>query len=174
MPVKRELWREPLAKNYTPSWHCPSCSGGYLNIVPDSLQYIETHESKKAHDHPAWDPDWIVFRFSALLKCQNNNCEEAVSVAGKGRVEMVQTSHSGDLDYIEFFYPEFVSPSPDLFQIPDECPDEILSEIQQAFIAVWCDYASAATRIRASIERLLDHLKEPKTKINVTIQLILP
>lgn len=168
MTVNRKLWQEPLSKEYTPSWHCPSCSGGYLKMVPESLKYIQTSKSKKEQntENPQWDPGCITYRFSALLECQNNDCEEVVSLAGHGALELVQIGQSEDFDYIEFFYPEFVSPSPEFFRIPSNCPNEIRCEIVQAFIAVWSDYASSATRVRVSIERLLDYLKEPKTKIN--------
>lgn len=162
MPVNRELWREPLSQNHTPSWHCPTCTGGYLALVTNSLHYGETTESKEAHDHPGWGPEWITFRFSALLKCQNENCEEPVSAAGTGQVEVVQTRDPYDFEYIEFYYPKFVAPSPHLFQLPKECPSVVLDDLRHAFTAAWGDYASAATRTRASVERLLDHLKAPE------------
>jgi hypothetical protein len=165
VPVKRELWKEPLTKDYVPNWHCPVCDGGYLKHKPDSLRFSETSESKKAHDHEAWDPDWIEYRFSALLVCNNERCQEPASVVGHGRVEMVQTSYNGDVDYVEFFYPQYIAPSPPLIAVSKEYPEPVVSELQKAFIASWNDFPSAGNHIRSAVERLLDFLKEPKTKL---------
>jgi hypothetical protein len=78
---------------------------------------------------------------------------------------MVQTGPTA-ADYVEFFYPEYVSPSPPLIQIPDDCPVEVVAELKRAFIASWGDFPATVNRIRAAVERLLDFLKEPKTTMN--------
>jgi hypothetical protein len=165
MPVKRPLWKEPLTQKYVPNWHCPTCAGGYLKQKPASLQFAETSLSQRAHEHEDWDPDWIDYRFSVLLVCNNEKCRELVTVVGTGKVDLVQTSDDGDTDYVEFFYPEHVSPAPNLIELPDSCPNEVKGELKQTFIACWGDLAAAGNHIRASVERLLDHLKEPKTKV---------
>lgn len=165
MPVKRELWKEPLSKSYVPNWHCPLCAGGYLKQKPDSLHFWETGESRKAHEHEAWDPEWIDYRFSVLLVCNNERCQEPVAVTGNGKVDLVQTSNEGDAEYIEFFYPKYVSPAPPLIAVSPDYPEEVASELSRSFIAAWSDFSSAGNHIRAAVERLLDHLKEPKTKL---------
>ena len=165
MPVKRTLWKEPLSKNYVPSWHCPVCAGGYLKQKPDSLHFWETSDSRKSHEHEAWDPEWIVYRFSALLVCNNERCQEPVAVTGLGKVDLVQTSDDGDSDYIEFFYPAHVSPAPAFIVISNDYPEEVIAELNHSFVASWSDFSSAGNHIRAAVERLLDHLKEPKTRL---------
>jgi hypothetical protein len=165
VPVKREVWKEPLTKDYVPHWHCPSCEGGYLKHQPNSLHFSETSESGKAHSDDAWDPDWIEYRFSALLVCNNERCKEPVSVVGRGRVEMVQTSREGDVDYVDFFYPVHIWPSPPLIALPKTYPGDVVSELKKAFVASWSDFPSAANHIRSGVERLLDFLKEPKTRL---------
>ena len=164
MAVKRDLWNEPLSRTYTPNWHCPTCDGGYLRLVPESLHALNTAASIQARDHPAWDPDWSQHRFTALLKCNNSNCSEAASIAGAGRLEFVQTGH--DTDYEEFFTPEFFKPSPNLISIPADCPPEAVSQLQQAFVASWGDSSAAANHIRVAVERLLDHIKQPQTRLS--------
>lgn len=165
MAVNRTLWKEPLRKDYVPNWHCPSCSGGYLRLQLDSLHALQTRSSIKDQDADCWDPDWIRLRFTALLKCQNENCQESVSVAGLGKVEMMQISGNGDFDYVELYYPDFVKPSPNFIRVPKECPSAVRDELSKAFIAAWGDFSSAATHIRTSIELLLDFLKEPRIKL---------
>jgi len=108
----------------------------------------------------------MVLRFCTLLKCQNETCQESVSVVGNGFVELVQTSSEGDFDYLEIFRPDFVKPSPRLIQIPKECPDDVREELEAAFVSSWGDFSAAANHIRTSIEFLLDHLKEPRIKLD--------
>lgn len=166
MPVNRKLWKEPLTNNYVPNWHCSACAGGYLKHKPGSLHFLETSESRKAHHHEAWDQDWIEYRFSALLVCNNEHCQGPVAVAGCGRVEMVQTSHNGDVQCMEFFYPQHMSPSPPIIAVSMEYPEPIVYELQKAFIASWGDFPLAGNQIRSAVERLLDFLKEPETKLS--------
>jgi hypothetical protein len=165
VPVKRELWKDSITKEYVPNWHCPTCEGGYLRHKPNSLLFEETRESLKARDHEAFDPDWIEYRFACLLVCDNKRCKDPVTVSGRGRIEMVQTSAAGDADYVEFFYPEYVSPSPALIPISKEYPDSVRKELEKAFVASWGDFPSAGNHIRSAVERLLDFLNEPKTRL---------
>ncbi len=161
MPVKRELWHQPLSSQYMPNWHCPICNGGYLRLKSDSLHFLETSASRKAPHS-----DWIEYRFSALVICNNKQCQEPATVSGHGRLEIVQTSSAGDFDEVKFFYPLYVNPSPMLIPIPKDCPDAVTTELQQAFLASWSDFSSAANHVRSGVERLLDYLKEPKTKLS--------
>ncbi len=165
MPVNRDLWNEPLSRNYTPNWHCSICGGGNLRLAAESLHALATAESIRQQDHPAWDADWSKLRFSAMLKCNNHACMESATIAGKGRVEMVQTSDH-DYDYVEFYTPEFFKPSPTLILIPKECPGEVIDQLQQAFVASWGDASASANHIRMAVERLLDHIKQPRTRIS--------
>lgn len=129
MPVKRELWREPLTTEYVPNWHCPKCDGGYLKIKPDSLHFSQTSDSISSHDHPAFDSDWVRYRFSCVLICNNDRCQESAAVAGRGRVEIVQTSPSEGYEYVDFFVPDYVCPSPPLISISENYPEEVVSEL---------------------------------------------
>jgi hypothetical protein len=166
VPVVRALWKEPITKSYTPNWHCPSCSGGYLKLKLDSLSFSETNDSRSAHEHEAWDPEWISYRFTALLTCNNDGCKEPVAVCGTGKVDLVQVSDQHDWDYVEFFYPDFINPAPALVTLPPDCPKAVSTELNKAFVLTWNDASAAANRIRVGVERLLDYLKEPKTKLN--------
>jgi hypothetical protein len=164
VPVNRELWKESLTQEHTPHWHCPACAGGYLRQKPGSLHFSETQESHKNVVHEAWEPEWIVFRFSAIVICNNEHCREVVAITGTGTVDHVQTHEDGQSDYIEFFHPEYVSPSPLLIPIRIEYPQLVVSELRLSFTASWSDFSSAGNHIRAAVERLLDHLGEPATK----------
>ena len=164
MPVNRSIWKEPLKGSHVPNWHCPACNGGYLKQRPDSLHFWETSDSREAHDHEAWEPEWSSYRFSMLLVCNNDRCLEPVAVIGDRKVEILQSSFDGDFEQIEYFYPQHVHPSPPLIIIADSYPEPVIKELRLSFIASWSDFSSAGNHIRSAVERLLDNLREPKSK----------
>jgi hypothetical protein len=162
MPVKRELWKEPLKKNHPFGWHCPTCKGGYLDLKPDSLHYSLTSDSVKDSAHEAWEPDWDRYRFTMLLVCNNRHCRESVVVSGDRTIEVFQTSWDS-WDNIESLYPSYVSPSPMLIPIAEDFPEPVSAELRLSFVASWSDFSSAGNHIRSAVERLLDHLDVPKS-----------
>lgn len=168
MPVNRAIWKEQLTKTYVPNWHCPACAGGYLKHKPEALHFWETRDSRELHKHEAFDHEWVDYKFSTLLICNNDRCQEPVVVSGTGKVDLVQTSDQGDSEYVEFFYPTYVNPSPALIPLSAKYPAEVTSELKRSFVSSWFDFSAAGNHIRAAVERLLDHLKEPKTKIGNT------
>ena len=163
MPVERESVEKSTDQNLRAELALSSMHWRLFKQKPGSFHFGETSESRKAHDDPSWDPDWIEYRFSVLLVCNNDRCQEPVSVAGNGKVHQVQTSSKGDSEYIEFFYPKHVSPAPPLIAMSNDYPQAVTSELRRAFIASWDDFSSAGNHLRSAVERLLDHLKEPKT-----------
>ncbi len=149
-----------------PDWHCPACAGGYLKQKGDSLHFWETRESREARSHEAWEPEWDRYRFTMLLVCNNEHCREPVAVIGERRVEVFQTSFDGDYEEVEYFHPTYVSPSPTLIIIAEDYPESIVAELRLCFASSWADFSSAGNHIRTAVERLLDHLEEPKFKEN--------
>lgn len=163
MPVKRELWKEPLKKNHPSGWHCPTCKGGYLEQKKESFYKSETSESRRAHDHEAWDQEWSSFRFTMLLSCNNRLCYEPVVVTGESKIEVFQTG-SDSYEVIDYLYPTHVNPSPLLIPLAENYPEEVCKELLLAFVASWGDFSSAGNHIRTAVERLLDHLGVAKDK----------
>jgi hypothetical protein len=135
-------------------------------LKPDSLHFVETRESRKARDDQAWDADWIRYRFTAVLICNNKRCQEPASVSGRGAVEMVQTSDH-DPAYVDFFYPEHVDPSPHIIRLPDHCPSKVKTRLERAFVAVWGDAAASANHVRSALEQLMDALKQPRSILSL-------
>lgn len=135
------------------------CTGGYLRFKKDTLHFAETSESLKAHQDEAWDPIWITCRFSALLVCNNDRCQEVVVVSGTANVE-------DDFDgrYVHILQPTYINPSPALIQLSPKYPTEVVLELERSFVSYWFDLSAAGNHIRIVVERLLDHLKVPKTR----------
>jgi hypothetical protein len=54
MSIDRKFWIPPFV-NALPAFPCCACRIGFLNIIPDSLNKMETGPSESAHSHDAWE-----------------------------------------------------------------------------------------------------------------------
>ena len=158
--IDREFWEHPL----TPATRllCPSCRVGHLRLVPESLKYAEPKASRLAKGEDDWEPVWITYRFVALLKCDNSSCMEPSVVHGTGCVGPDPEDGGYESPFCDKFYPRFVSPSPDLFEIPTMCPQNVAAGIRKAFTLSWGDYDVCANQIRVALELLLTERNVPR------------
>jgi hypothetical protein len=159
--VDREKFISPFLPSELPGWNCPACKEGGLVAVKDSLLKAETIESKKAHAHPDWEPDWCTQRFSLFLRC--SKCKEPVFVVGN--VEPVEYQDD-DLGWgiTDALVPSFFEPPIPIIKITAKCPATVRDEINRACMLFWANPSSAATRIRSAIERMMDDQKIPKKR----------
>lgn len=155
--MNRSLWIQPWSEWYAPPFRCPACSKGDLALVPKSLFYQETAKSKRAHHDEDWSYQDADFRFTARLKCSSSG-DEAVAL-GVGWIEEQQTQEGWEPT--NYFAPKCCWPMPDIILLPRQCPAPVASELRTCFQLFWLDRASAANRIRAGIERILDHFRVP-------------
>jgi hypothetical protein len=121
--------------------------------------------SNDAHEHDAWDPDWIENRFTAFAVCSNPACGEIAVVSGPSSVtEGYYEDHLGraESDYLDRFSPMSFHPAPPVFRVPAECPETVKMQLERSFALIWFDPGSSANRMRAAAEALLDDLKIPK------------
>lgn len=167
MPVDRNLYSKSITKEGAPNWPCPRCRGGHFRLVPDSLVSSWTGDTRASSSDESFDPSWVELRFGAMLKCDNHRCSEIAVVAGTGMVAERPDEYMGNMSYEDVFSPKYFLPSPRLIDIPVNAPAKVVSELEQAFVASWSDYASAGNRIRAAIERLLDSLRVQRLTVNV-------
>ena len=144
-----DLWIEPFPQGRFPALPCPRCTGS-LGLVPKSLNVVETAESRAGHRHEDWDPGWVEEHFSGLLRC---TCGESVHVVGTTEQEF--DPQTGGFDTRLRLC--FAFPGPPLFQIPKGCPEKVKVELEAAFQLFLPDPSAAANRLRAAVERLLDH-----------------
>jgi len=169
MAIDLKLWNETFQKKALPSWPCPRCDSGRLTLGEKQLKVFEPAYSAADHGHEAWEPDWMVERFIALMRCGDKVCGETVLVIG-------------DTEFVEEFDEEYgpvpashlrprsIFPAPPIITIPGETPAEVSRQIELAFQLYWSDLSAASNRLRTSVERLLDDFKiakgftDPKTK----------
>lgn len=167
--MKRSLWTEPITEQISPAWPCPACASGTLAVVPNSLIEKETIESKQLYE-VLCEPESITSTFSVWLKCHYGNCGEEAVVVGVGKIIMFGTLNPVDelnegqpfKNYKKIYQPRFCWPMPDMFELPEKCPDKVKSELRAAFRLFWSDQAASAGRLRVSLERLIDHYHVPK------------
>ena len=167
MAVQRSIWKPTF--ECWPILPCPSCKVGSLSIVENTISKEETASSKAAHGHDAWEPDWIIKRFMAVLTCANPSCGDKVFVCGEITTEWLQyytPEGETDTEVYEYYVPHFFEPAPPVFPIPGECPEEIRDELKKAFALIWSDVGSGGNRLRVAIEALMNERKiEKKAKI---------
>jgi hypothetical protein len=154
MPVDRKAWAESFT-DVLPHWRCPTCGKGHLAIDTKDLTIEETGPSKAAHDHEAWEPDWIENRFVGLLRCSLPDCRDLAAVSGSSSVDYYQVDWDEFVDS-KIFKIAAITPAPLPIGFPDNTPEPILGKIQAAASLIWSSPESAANQIRQSVELLMD------------------
>lgn len=164
MAVDRNLWAETF-ENELPHWPCPTCKKGHFTAAADKLWIEETGPSKAAHDHDAWDTDWIENRFVGLLECSMPACKEVATVSGSSKVDHYQVDWD---EYVtdNIFRVDYISPAPTPISYPENTPERIVEAIRRASSLVWSSPESAANQIRQAVECLMDDAGVPATGAN--------
>jgi hypothetical protein len=162
--MKRYLWGNYISQKRFPAFPCPKCNQGVLGYEAEDLKIIEPPYSRAAHGDDAWDPDWIEERFSLMLKCSLARCGEAVVMSGDTMIDQVVNDDGSGWTYEQMLKPRAVFPCLYLIELDDDVPNLVQQEIKAAFLLFWSDLGASASRLRASVERVLDDFKIPSTK----------
>lgn len=158
MNMRKRLWRGHFTKRFIPKYPCPRCHAGTLGLIKGSLQQAApTYATAEI-------PDAVPERFVLLLQCSDQICGEIVSVAGNVQT-VPEGNEDGGYEWFEYFEPSFMKPAPPIISIPFFVPDAVKREIELSFQLYWVDYRVCASRLRTSLERLMDHFGVPKTRL---------
>jgi len=155
--MKRHLWKRTHPTSHVTPWPCSECGKGLLTLIPKSLVHKETVPSQRAHNADGWDPDWIEYTYSAWLKCTSGGCGQEYALSGIGGVEPCY-DEDGSTNWRSYFAPKWLSPMPDIFEIPPKCPEEVKNQLRASFRLFWADRAASASKVRIALECLMDHL----------------
>jgi hypothetical protein len=107
---------------------------------------------------PQWskeDHDYDTERFVGFAVCDRADCGDVVSVAGEIDVVEIDTDQG-------MYNQRVLQP---MFQVPTEMPEAVALELQTSFQHYWSDLGSCASRLRTSVERLMDHFGIAKTEL---------
>ena len=165
VPVNRKLWNEWIRETGCPEgWHCPTCSGGYLKLVRDSLRSGQSAATLQEQGEVWFEAEHVALRFSALLECQNDRCKETVAVSGVGKCYEDQSDDRTQLEWYSYFMPLHVYPPLNFIPLADTVPTEVRESLIASFSLVWASPPAAANQVRAAIENLLTVLRVPRAK----------
>jgi len=167
--MDRKIFKLPFTKEKIPEWICPTCKKGVLHLKDGTFSSEESSLSKSAHNHEAWEPEWIQLVYSCLIECSNSSCKEIIASSGSGTVDWdVTYDHMGnpEQEYFSYFKPKYFQPHLKLFDYPETTPDDVADEIDQSFALFFCNPSSASNHIRIAIEHLLTHLKVKRFERN--------
>lgn len=167
--MDRRLYKLPFVKDKGADWVCPNCKKGVLRIVKDSFRSFEVRNSREAHDHEAWDPDWVNYTYSCMLQCNNDQCKENVASAGTGGVDLdVIFGKDGEPEqsWEDFFRPKFFEPPLSIIDIPHECPASVSEPLQESFRLFFCSHPAASNNVRIALEALLTELGVKRFVVN--------
>jgi hypothetical protein len=162
--MKRLLWGNYISQKRFPAFTCPKCNQGVLGYEAEDVKIMEPAYSRAAHGDDAWDPDWIEERFSLMLKCSVARCGEVVVMSGDTMIDQVVNDDGNGWTYEQMLKPRAVCPCLHLIKLDDDVPNLVQQEIKAAFLLFWSDLGASASRLRASVERVLDDFKIPSTK----------
>ena len=167
--MDRKLLKLPFREGRIPAWRCPACNAGILTVIDGSFREEERAHSRKARDHEAWEPEWIQFVYSCMLKCPNSTCEEVVTSGGTGQLDW-EGGHdfdgSPEQNWFSIYQPKFFMPHLKLFEIPPDTPDNVASELNESFGLFFQSSSSASNHVRVALENVLNDLKVARYTTN--------
>jgi len=172
MTVDRSLFANTFAT--LPEWPCPTCGKGHLKADNDALLNQETGPSKAAHEHDAWEPEWIERRFVGLLTCNFGNCGDLVAILGDvSIIEEYSYDHDGEptQEFNERFMPRSLAPAPLPIRPPEDTPELVKDALREAAGLIWQSAEGAANQVRQAVEHLMDEQGVTKSTLSAFLSL---
>lgn len=145
---------------------CPKCFIGNLKTIKGATQI--TPEGQEYSDIQY--PNGIQHIFTAIFKCSSKGCSEIFSCVGEldKDIDQIAQDDHGEFysDIFDFYQPKFFYPNLRYFDHSGKIPKKISVQIDYSFSNFFSDLASAANRLRSSVEVILDDIKAPKRTTN--------
>ena len=168
MPIHRPTWYKLASRNNIPGLPCPQCVTGKLKELKNGLTIIEPKYSDDYRQDTSWEPENVVYRWSATLRCDEKMCGEIVHMIGDTEVVETLASLPGGEEawgYEDALRIQAVFPAPPLFRISANVPRKVKAQLQIAFRMYWTDTSACVARLRTAVEALLNHQKVPKDRL---------
>jgi uncharacterized protein DUF4145 len=172
MTISRELWTDYFTEDNFPQLICSKCGSGIIQLINQTLNRDETALSLKTRREDVdWENEWKQDRYVALLKCNNESCNETFSLTGRSYLEVHMDESDAELNngpvpiFTQAYYPEYIYPPALVFPIPEKTPEDVRETILQSFSLFMIDPNAAGNIIRSCVEKLLNHQRINKTVI---------
>lgn len=82
---------------------------------------------------------------------------DVVVVAGKTVTDLLDYGDEEEPGFYELVEPLCVEPPPTMLAVPEDTPLTVKDELDNAFSLYWHDASACGNRLRAALERLMDH-----------------
>ncbi len=174
-PTWEATIRGPLSANSLPHWPCPRCKTGRLHLDKRGLTFQKSRDAYRSVEFNKDDfgenlflgmlmavgqtlqsMQWYQARFSGFLHCDDKDCGEAVTVAGRAELPGPLMGKQVQSQIPAHIVPEYFSPPLQLFSLRDDYPAPVRAELIRSFTVFFNESNSAGARLRCAIERLLD------------------
>jgi hypothetical protein len=165
MSFQRELWTGVYLPDAFPAFQCPRCLVGKAVLDQQSIRVEDPTYAKEIGDGDDWSPDCTTERFVAVLRCKESACGEVVAISGE-IVLMEHDDKEHGRAYVRALRPRSMCKAPPIIAIPKNASAGVKAEIALAFQLYWTDYGSCASRLRTSVELLLDDFKIPRERMD--------
>ncbi len=170
MAVDKTLWDRRVFATFEDGYPCPRCGKGRVRQGSNKIVIEEPQHSKNQHGSDEWEPHWVDEAFTVLLTCDNTVCGEIVAVNGRASEEPFDQYGPDDepmgTQYATVFRPASLFPAPPLFPVSRKFPAKVQAELRLAFQLYWADLSASASRLRTSLERVLDDKGIPATGVD--------
>jgi hypothetical protein len=170
MPIDRPIWHRLTPKGSIPGLPCPHCTNGKLKLVKDGFSILEPKyvADWRERNPDEVEPEYVIERWSATLRCDESACGEVVNMIGD--VEVVETEveiPGGQVTWglEQVLRIQAVFPVPPLFKISNNVPRRVKDQLQLAFRMYWTDTSACVARLRTAVEKLLDDQKIPRERL---------
>lgn len=168
MAIDRSVWQGFVSEDFVNSYPCPRCGKGNVRRGDNPVVLVEPHHSSRMHGSEEWDPDWVEMSFTSMLTCDNRSCGEVVAVSGRAGVDYYEEYGDGGEPiangYATYLKPTSMFPAPPLFPISKSFPKKVQAELRLAFQLFWTDLSASTSRLRTSLERVLDAKAVPTSR----------
>ncbi len=135
---------------------CATCREGHLRF--GEPKEIENAQSARMRHEEYWEPEFIFGTFRVDAHCENSDCRQIVVAVGTYAIEYASDLSIDDdhqSPYSTYYRVEYLTPSLPLIRVPDGTPQEVQEGVLRASRLLFADPGSAATALRATVERYL-------------------
>lgn len=151
--MKKALWKGSFSANFVPAFPCPNCRSGILR-KSGKEDLVSRRPRDPSFEEYSENPSNWPSRFALFLHCKA--CSEFVVVTGWS-TDVAEESNDS-VEWLEYLEPESMWPPPPIITV-ERTPKEVRAELQKSFGFYWNDAGACASRMRTSLERLMDHFK---------------
>lgn len=166
MTFNRGFWLRSFREGSFPNWPCPRCYKGILRPLDNGFQYGETGDTQEdlIDSNGTMKLSDYAFHYSVLLRC--DNCYEHLASGGSGFTHeyvlqddndnvILDDSGNPEMDFVNWFCPEFFYPPIHIFRIPSQCPESVKKEIIASFKLFFMEPPASANSVRKAVEEIL-------------------